>query len=347
MGRKLKIRKLKIFTVLILVFSLVLQGCSTKINKNNSKADSLEIRGTVEAKEVDINTKIPGRLAKILVEEGQKVKAGQVLAVIESDELVAKKAQAKALADAAKGQVDMAYAALKAAEATLEKAKNGARRQEIQEAQDYYDLTVKTYERVKDLYEHGAVPAQKLDEALTQMNIAKQKLDMAKEGARKEDIEAAQAVVEQARAAYEAAKDKYQQAIAGVQEVDSYLKDTKVLSPINGTVTEIYCDEGELVSTGMPIATVTNLDDVWVRVNVSEKDLSKVKVGQEVVVRVIAYPEKSFKGRVKRISENPDFAVKRATNDNGSQDIMTFEVKVELLEGRELMRPGMTAFVRF
>jgi len=340
-------KKWIILPIAIIVTSLFLQGCTAKSSANVMGEQGSEVRGIIEAKEVDINTKIPGKISKIYVEEGQKVNAGQVIAEIESNELKAKREQAKALAEAAKGQVDMAYAALKAAEATLEKAKNGARRQEIQEAEDYYELTVKTYERVKDLYEHGAVPAQKLDEALTQMNIAKQKLDMAKEGARKEDIEAAQAVVEQAKAAYEAAKDKYQQALAGIQEVDSYLKDTKVLSPINGTVTEIYCDEGELVSTGMPIATVTNLDDVWVKVNVSEKDLSKVKVGQEVVIKVMAYPDKSFRGKVKRISENPDFAVKRATNDNGSQDIMTFEVKVEFLEGRELMRPGMTAFVRF
>ncbi|WP_422447066.1 HlyD family secretion protein [Thermoanaerobacterium sp. DL9XJH110] len=342
------------FAVLMLIMAVFFTaGCGYSAGKNEAAAsyfnenEGLVSQGTVEAQEVSINSKIPGKIAKIYVQEGDEVKAGDLLVEIQSDELKAKEDQAKALVEAARASYEAAKGQVEAARATLEKAENGARKQEIAQAQAYYDLMAKTYERVEKLYEKGAVSAQKRDEVKAQLEIAAQQLSMAKEGARKEDISGAQALVVQAVSMEQAAKSKLEQAEAGLEEVRAYLKDTKIYSPINGVVTEINADAGELVSTGMSIATVTDLKNTWVEVKVKETDLEKVSLGQEVRVKVPGFPDRLFKGKVVRVNQKPDFAVKRATNDNGSFDIVSFGVKIELENNDKVLRPGMTAFVQF
>lgn len=434
-------------------------------------------QGVVESKEVSINTKVPGRIVKLYVEEGQEVKAGDVLVEISSDELKAKETQAKAVVQAAQAAYEAAKGQTAAAQAQSDKANNGARTQEIQQAQEAYDLAVKTlqrvdelynnkkeqvqaiidtaqaaydgakaqtaaaqaqadkankgardqeiaqaqaqfdlfaksYDRVQKLYDKGAVSAQKLDEVKAQFDVATQTLSMAKEGARIEDKNAAQDLVNGALAAEQArksqldqaqagmgeveytfglkrdeaqaqvavrkatldmaregarvedkdaassmvdaakgmelaAKDKYDQANGALDEVEVYLKDTKIVAPINGTVTGINSHEGELVSTGMSIATVSDINSSWVEVKVKETDLANLSVGQTTDVKVPSYGNKLFKGKIVTINSKPDFATKRATNDNGQFDIISYGVKVELDNKDKILRPGMTAFTQF
>ncbi|MDI3480654.1 MAG: HlyD family secretion protein [Tepidanaerobacteraceae bacterium] len=343
-------KKTACLAVFVALVSLILTGCGTGKATEASlfdEKDGIVSQGVIEAQEVSINSKIPGKIAKLYVAEGDEVKAGDILVEISSDEIKAKEDQAKAMVNEAQAAYDAAKGQLEAAQAMLEKAKNGARKQEIAQAQASYDLWLKTYERVKKLYEKGAVSAQKCDEVKTQLEVAAQNLSMAKEGARSEDISAAQAAVVSAQAMEQAAKAKLQEAKGGLEEVRAYLKDTKITSPISGTVTELDADEGELVSTGMSIATVTDLNDMWVEVQVKETDISKIFLGQRVKVKIPAYPDEIFSGKVVRINQKPDFAVKRATNDNGSFDIQAFGVKIKLDNKNKVMRPGMTAFVQF
>lgn len=343
-------RILKVLVVTMLGAMLLLSGCA-KEGQGTAQAfgqtSGLVYQGSVEAEEVSINSKIPGRIVKLHVKEGQEVKAGDLLAEISSDELQAKEEQAQAVVKAAQASYEAAKGQVAAAQATLEKAKNGARRQEIAEAQEYYDLMSKTYERVQKLCEKGAVSAQKRDEVKAQLEIAAQKLSLAQEGARSEDISAAEAMVIQATSMEQAALGKLQQAEGALQEVRAYLKDTRITSPINGTVTELNVDEGELVSTGMTIATVTDLGQMWVDVDVKETDLGRISLGQGVKVKASSYPDEVFAGKVTRINKKPDFAVKRATNDNGSFDIVAFGVKVEIDDKGKALKPGMTVFVNF
>lgn len=334
-----------------------------------------QIQGMVESKEVSINSKLPGRIMKIYVEEGTEVKAGQVLVEIEDSDLMAKKAQADAQLKAAqagyqaavieaKAAKDAAAAAkyqVDAADATLEKANNGARKQEVAQAQAAYDLWQKTYDRVTKLYEQGAVPAQKVDEVKTQMDVAELQLSIAQEGARSEDKSIAQAVVMQATSMAQAANDKASQAQAGVKaaqekvemakgavmEVEAYLKDTKIVSPIDGVVTVINSHEGELVSTGMSIATVTDLKNSWMEVKIKETEVNKLALGQKADITIPGMPGRTFAGKIVRINQKPDFATKLATNDNGDFDIRSYGVKIEIENNDKALRPGQTGFVKF
>ncbi|MFZ5966046.1 MAG: HlyD family secretion protein [Bacillota bacterium] len=339
------------YALVFLLTVVLLVGCTTANGQPQTtvfnEAEGITSQGIIEAKEVSINSKIPGRIEKIVVEEGTEVKGGDLLVQISSDELRAKEEQAKALVEAAQAAYEAAKGQVDGAKAMLEKAQNGARVQEIAQAQAYYDLMVKTYERVEKLFEKGAVSAQKRDEVATQLEVATQQLSIAQEGARNEDKSGAEALVAQALAMEQAARGKLEQVQAGLQEVQVYLKDTQLLSPINGIVTALNADEGELVSTGMSIATITDLENTWVEVKVKETDLGKITLGQNAKVKIPSFSEDVFMGKVVRINQKPDFATKRSTNDNGEFDILSYGVKIELENKERIFRPGMTAFVQF
>ncbi len=370
----------------------------------NDDAMVLDVtQGMVYAKDVSLNTKIPGRIVTLFVEEGQEVKAGDPIVEISSEELVAKESQLSALVEQAKAGVEASEAVLEMAngnytlaQARIEqatagvnasksqremaravnnKATNGARTQQVAQAESAYTLWESTYNRAVILYDGGAISLQKLEEIKTQMEVSEQTLAMAKEGAREEDKDAAfaqlsmaesgvvaseallsQAIeganialaqVNQAQAGLLASQGKLEQAIAGLQEVQVYLKDTVIKAPMDGIVTTINSDEGELVSTGTSIGTVSNLDKCWVNVNLDEDKLNGLKEGQSVDVKLLAFEGQTFTGKVVTINKLPDFAIKKATNDNGNFDIISFGVKIELENYDETLRPGMTAIIDF
>lgn len=343
------------FLAVSLAAALIFTGCGP----NNTDAEKTVFQGTIEAKDVDINAKVPGRIAEMKVEEGQDIKEGDVIAIVDAKDLAAKKAglvaqasAAEATVKAAQGQAEATKGQLQAAQATYDKAKNGARVQDIAKAQAAFDIANKSYIRVKGLADDGVISQQTLDEAEAKLSVAKEDLNMAKEGARKEDINAAAAQVQAVRAGVAAAEsnvvaagDKYTQALAGIQEIDTYLNDAAIRSPLTGLVSMVNSSKGELVSTGLSIATITNMNDIWVEIQVPETQLSKFKEGQIVKVTVPAYKDMKFEGKIVRINKKPDYAVKKASNENGEFDLVSYGIKVKLSNDEKLLRPGMTAFV--
>lgn len=336
--------------IIMCVLSVIMVGCNAKAEKVKPIFDEnngIISQGVIEVKEVSLNSKIPGRIEKIFAEEGQEVSASDVVVKISSDEIKAKENQALALVSAANSAYKAAKGQVEAANAMVNKAENGAREQEIAQAQSYCTLMEKTYQRVENLYEKGAVSAQKKDEVKTQLEVAKQQLSMANEGARVEDKSGAQAVLAQAMAMEQAALSKLKQAEAGVEEVRAYLNDTEIKAPINGIVTVMNSDEGELVSSGMSIATISNISNPWIEVNINETDLARIYLGQKVSVKIPSYSEEVYTGKVVRINNKADFATKKSTNDNGDFDIVSYGVKVSIDNNNQILRPGMTAFVQF
>ena len=207
------------------------------------------IMGQAEATQVRISSKVPGRIEAFRYGEGDQVKAGDTLVILDTPEVNAKLQQAEA--------------AQKAAQAQSEKAQKGARSQEItaayemwQKAQAGLEIAKKSYDRVQNLFEKGVMTAQKRDEAEANYKAmeatekaAKSQYDMSVDGARSEDKAAAAALVQQAGGA--------------VAEVNSYIKESILTSPINGEITERFPQLGELVGTGAPIMNISDLNDMW------------------------------------------------------------------------------------
>lgn len=338
-----------------ILMAFVLTGCGIKADVAKitgedlikQKNDHVVVQGNVETKEININTKIPGKITQIKVAEGSKVKKGQVLAVIESDNLEAKKQQIRALIEAAKGQMKAAESAKKAAQSQYDKAQNGVRPQQITQAKATYEYAQKMYDRVKALVEAGVASQSQLDEVQMKLEQAKQMYDTLQQGTRVEDKALAQALVATTDSVIEASRGKLLEAEAGLKEVDSYIKDTIIKSPSDGVVTSLNVEAGELVSTGMPLLVVSKLNDQWIEVSVEETDLPMVSLNKVVTVKMPAYGKEEFKGKVVRINEKPDFATKRATNDNGQYDILSYGVKIQLINCKKTLHPGMTALVDF
>ncbi|AKA71204.1 HlyD family secretion protein [Clostridium scatologenes] len=346
-------KRKKIALVLALTITTGLfSGCSKNVVLTGDKivkqqSDHLIVQGNIETKEVNINSKIAGKITDIKIAEGDNIKNGQVLITIDNSTLVAKEAQSKAQIDAATGQVKAAEAAKSAAQAQLQKAQNGARPEEIAQAKSQYDLAKSTYDRVNGLFSKGYAAKEDLDKAKTAMDVYEKQYDVAKDGARTEDIAALQAQVSQADATIQGYQAQIKQAEGGQNEVQSYIADTTITAPADGIVNQLNVEVGELVSTGMPLLVMTNTTAPWIECNVKETDLSKVKLNGEVSVKLSSYPNQQFKGRIVRINKDADFAVKRATNDNGEFDVLSYGVKVELIDMNKPLHAGMTAFVDF
>ncbi len=289
------------------------------------------IQGQVEVSEYRVSSKVPGRILEIRVKEGDYVKAGDTLAILDAPDVRAKMEQAQS-AESAAAALEM-------------KAKNGARKEQIQgafsvlqQAKAGFEIAEKSYNRVQRLFDEGVMSAQKRDEAFAnykameaQMKAAQSQYDMAVNGARMEDKLAASAQVGRARGA--------------VQEVNSYIHETVQIAQKEGEVTDIYPKVGELVGTGSPIMSIAMMDDMWGTFNVREDQLDGMQVGTEFSVFVPAF-NKDVKMKVYHLKDQGSFAVWKATKANGQYDLKTFEVKARPVEKMEGLRPGMSLVIK-
>jgi HlyD family secretion protein len=289
------------------------------------------IQGQVEVTEYRVSSKVPGRILELRVKEGDYVKAGDTLAILDAPEVRAKMEQARGAESAA---------------AALElKARNGAREEQVrgafsvlQQAKAGLEIAEKSYNRVQRLYDEGVMSAQKRDEAFAnykameaQCKAAQSQYDMAVNGARMEDKLAAAAQVGRAKGA--------------VNEVNSYIHETVQIAQKEGEVSDIFPKVGELVGTGSPIMSIAVMDDLWGTFNVREDQLADMQVGSEFTAFVPAF-NKEVKMKVYYLKDQGSYAVWKATKANGQYDLRTFEVKARPVEKLEGLRPGMSLVIK-
>ena len=312
-----------IFALIIVIVIIFIVGIIV------NRPEAVTIQGEADASEVRVSGKVPGRIRQFMAVEGTHVKTGDTLVIIDSPELTAK--------------LEQANAAENAAQAQNKKAIKGARKEMIvgafemwQKAEVGVDIAKKSFDRVQHLFDKGVVPAQKRDEAEAQYkaavatsNAAKSRYSMALNGAESEDKEAALALVDRAKGA--------------VNEVKSYMKETTLVSPLDGEITEIYPKRGELVGTGAPIMSIVDLNDMWFTFNVREDLLGGLKMGKMFRVKVPALNNKLIEVKVNYIKALASYATWKATKTTGQFDVKTFEVRARPTTKIADLRPGMTA----
>ena len=286
------------------------------------------ITGQVEVDEIRIAGKVPGRIAEFLVEEGQSVKEGDTLVRIYSPEVLAK--------------LEQAEAAKAAAEAQNQKAIAGARKEQKEGAYELWqkakagiEVAEKSFARVEKLFKEGVVPAQKYDEVLAQLKAmqateraARSQYDMAINGAQREDKMAAQALVARASGA--------------ISEVDAYMKESALLAPSAGTVSEIFPHKGELVGTGAPIMNIADYTATRVLCAVREDKLAKIKHGSKLKATVPALGDKAIELSVVKMKDMGSYATWKATKPRDEHDLRTFELTLKPTASIEGLLPGMT-----
>lgn len=297
-----------------------------------SKPKPLMIQGEAEASEYRVSGKVPGRIEELYVKEGQMVHKGDTVALIDSPEVRAKLAQANAIKAVASSQ--------------SRKAQNGARKEQIAGAYELYqqalvqeDVMKKSFDRIQKLYDQKVIAAQKYDEvkakydaSVAQTKAAKSQYDMAVNGAREEDKAAAKAIVDQANGA--------------LMEVESYLSELYLTAPADGIISALFPKVGELVGQGAPVASVTDLNDVWFTFNVREDYLHGMKQGDKITVIIPALDGKEVPATVNYVAVRESYATWKATKETGMYDAKTFEVRAVPDVPVDGIRPGMSAIVK-
>ena len=295
------------------------------------KSEPEVIQGYVEVSEYRVSSKVPGRVLELRVKEGDYVKVGDTLAILDAPDVKAKLAQAQSAESAATAMDQM--------------ANNGARREQIngafallQQAKAGLEIAQKSYNRVQRLYDEGVMSAQKRDEAFAnykaleaQVKAAQSQYEMAVNGARREEKLAAAAQVNRAKGA--------------VQEVSSYINETMQIAQKEGEVSDVFPKVGELIGTGSPIMNISILDDMWGTCNVREDQLNGMQVGSTITAFVPAF-NKDIEMKVYYIKDQGSYATWKATKANGQYDLKTFEVKARPIKPFEGLRPGMSLIIK-
>lgn len=289
------------------------------------------LQGQIEATEIRISGKLPGRIDIFYVEEGQNVTKGDTLVVINSPEFRAKYDQVSALGNIAVYE--------------NQKVQEGTRKQIVESVRQLWEKTKSdlvlakvTYDRIQALYIDSVVTAQRLDETVALYKAAQaaeraayQEYQMALDGARKQDRESSQSMVTAAKST--------------IREIAVLLEDTKLTAPESGQIAAIYPKRGELVGPGAPIMSLVVLEDAHVVLNVREDLMPHFKIGGKFRGDVPAIDQKGIEFEIYYISPLGSYATWKSTKQTGSYDMRTFEIKARSTQKNELLRPGMSVLV--
>lgn len=286
--------------------------------------------GTIEVTRADIMPKVSGYIQELSVKSGDRVTAGQQVAKINRTDL-----EAQVLRD---------EVALTKAQVQLRDLEAGARVQEkqelaaaVQSAYSLYDKAQKDFQRYQTLYQQGAVSNQQYDSARLAMEVAyqslvaaRQRLSTSEEGNRPDVIEAQRLEAERSKAVLAASK--------------AVLQDTLVTSPISGLILSKNYENGEYINPGSALLTIGDMSDCWVKVYVSSSQLGLLQTGQKAKVKVDSFPDRSFDGEIKEISQTAEFTPRQSITQSERANLV-FAVKIKLDNREGFLKPGMPADV--
>lgn len=324
-------RKKRLFlTVLIVIVAAAAILFFTHFRQNRQDGTML-LSGNVEVTEPDIGFKIPGRVVERPVDEGDKVKKGDIIAKLDQKELQSIVAQNRAALDEALTR--------------LAELKAGSRAQEIEQAKaglDFQEAALerakKDFDRAQILFKNGAIAASQFDAfkstyetLMAQQRSVKEQLSLVREGPRREEITMAAQRVEQARAALRAAEDR--------------LGDTVIYAPMDGVVLKKNVEPGETVAQGTPVVTIGDLAHPWIKVYVKEDKLGLIKLGQKATITTDTYRGKAYEGTVTYISSEAEFTPK-TVQTHEERVKLVYGVKVSVRNVNDELKPSMPADVR-
>jgi multidrug resistance efflux pump len=313
----------------------------------------LQLIGTVDANEVVVSSKIPGRIQTLAVDEGQDVKAGQLIAVIESEDLQAARKAAEATARSEKGKLGETVETERqtrgeTSSATVNaEAQVRATRAALAQAQANYEHQQADTSRTVALAEQGIMSAQSKDEAVTSLQAAKAAVETARE-----NVAAAEASLRQARAhelltavaqrTVDSTRDEVANAAALAEQAQVQLGYTQVFAPVSGKVNVRAARQGEVVAAGAAIVTIMDLTQTWIYAPLPETQADAVQLGDSL--RVVMPSGATLQGKVIVKSAEADFATQRDVSAR-KRDIKTVQLKLLIDNPAERYVPGMTAEV--
>ncbi len=337
-----------------LILGLLTTGAAIFYFTTNRSSSDLELIGTVDANEVLVSSKIPGRIQTLTVDEGQDVKAGQLIAVIESEDLQAARKAAEATAKSQNFKLGETVeterqtrgetgSATVNAEAMVSSSKAA-----LAQAQANYEHQQADTSRTVALADQGIMSQQSKDDAATSLQAAKAAVDAARE-----NVAAAEASLRQARAhellttvaarTVDETRDQAANARALAEEANVELGYTQVFAPVSGKVNVRAARQGEVVGAGATIVTIMDLAETWVYAPLPETQADAVQLGD--LLRVVMPSGATVQGKVISKASEADFATQRDINGSPKRDIETVQLKLLIDNPGERFVPGMTADV--
>jgi HlyD family secretion protein len=295
------------------------------------RGQPLLVQGEADATRFDIAARVDGRVGEIPVVRGQNVAADAVLVRIDNPETIAKREQAvaaKAVADAQLANINVGTRAEVIA----------ARKAEFDRAQAGLVLAQKTYERVRELSEHGNAPVARFDQATDTLRESERAVDQAKSAHQ-------QAVNGYTREEREIAAANVGKALADIKAVQSIIDQMVVYAPVASQVYQRNVEPGEYVSPGVPLVSLIDLNDLWIHFDLREDLVKTIKVGDRFKVRIPALGDRSITLEVKLIATKGEYASWRATRATGDFDLRTFSIRAYPVDKVPELRPGMSAYL--
>ena len=326
-------KKRKVVILVLLLVLLAAGGCYyQKMVRHRQPEGQLQLYGNVDIRQVTVAFYNTGRIKDILVHEGDRVKAGQLLAELDPVRL----------------QVDLKRkeAELVQQQQIVARLEHGSRPEEIQEARDKVkslqaqvnDARI-TYERLQRMYVKKSIARQQVDDAQAkylalqhQLQAAQQVLALAVKGPRIEDIAAAKAKLHSQEAAVTLAKRK--------------LEDAKVYAASDGVIQDRIMEPGDMTFPNAPVLTLARTNPIWVRAYVPEPDLGKIWQGMKATISTDSFPGKKYTGWVGYISPTAEFTPKNVESPE-LRTRLVYQVRVYACDSQGELRLGMPATVTF
>jgi HlyD family secretion protein len=313
--------KMTITFLSVLIIILII-GC------NGNNKDVIEASGNIEATNIIVSSQVSGKVLQILKDEGDNIIKGDTVIIIDPETY--------------KLKLDEAIAAKDLAQAQFNLVKTGARKEDIiqadeslRQAQVSFDLAEKDKQRMENLYTSKSITKKQFDDAVANFDIAKAKLNSAKENLQKVKNLSRPEEIKQSEA-------NLNRALANVNIYQKNLNDCYVTSPSSGFITKKFVETGETAGIMSSLFQVADLNSVELAIYVSETELGKVKLGQKSEINVDTYPDKSFDGTVIYISPQAEFTPKNIqTKDERTK--LVFQVKIKIENPDFELKDGMPA----
>jgi len=365
--------------VVALILAGVLLGYQAFRN-NQAAPRALSVTGTIEATQVEVTPKYTGRIVTLPVQEGAQVQKGHLLAALDDMELQAEVSRLQAalrtaqaqlrdlLAGARKEEVEEAKASVERARAQLDDLMAGARPQEIEQARSSLRAATATREwaeadlrRFEELLAKGLIAMADRDRArqayavaLGQEQSAREQLRLLEAGPRVNQVEAARAQLKATQdrlelllagprpQQVEAARAQVNEAAAALQQAEARRREMRIVAPISGVVLRKNLEVGETANPGVPILTLIDPTDLWLRAYVPEVDVGRIKIGQRARLKIDAFPSRHFDARLSEIASEAEFTPKNVQTQKERVNLV-FRVKIRIDNPEGLLKPGLPA----
>ena len=340
----------KAISIISILFIIIL-GLSTylKLKKPEKPSGCIETTGIVEATEVGLGPKIAGRIDWLCCKEGDAVKAGELAVRLDDKELKARVLQGRKSLKAEEASLNISEANLENARLEID-----AVRAEVQTAEAEVARTnaltedaKKSLQRVSGLFKDGLISEREMDAAKTNYDANNAQLDSVRARKRAADVKLKISLssIRTSEAQVSSAKAKVEESQAALNVLEAQLKDTEIISPIDGVVAYKAFETGEVVNAGSSVYTIHDLKNIWARVDIEETKIGDLRLGNTAKITASAMPDKEFSGEIIEIGREGEFATQRDVT-RGRSDIRTFRVKIGISKPDGLLKSGMTVRAR-